>query len=62
MAECRSKGEAAVHHLGRKAVVDLDPGAAAGAAAGEDPAVFRTQGAEVGGLQALADKEWIAGS
>ena len=36
---------------------------AAAAAAGEDPAaVFRTQDAEVGGLQALADKEWIAGS
>jgi hypothetical protein len=51
------------HHLGRKAVVGLDPGAAAAAAAGEDPAaVFRTQDAEVGGLQALADKEWIAGS
>lgn len=63
MAECRSKEEVAAHRLGRKAVVDLDPEAAAAAAAGEDPAaVFRTQDAEVGGLQALAGKEWIAGS
>jgi len=53
--------EAAAHRLDRKVAVDLDPGAAAAAAAGEDPAVFRMQDAEVGGLQALADKEWIAG-
>ena len=58
MAECRSEEVVAAHHPGRKAVVDLDPEAAA---AGEDPAVFRTQGAEVGGLQVLAGKEWIAG-
>ena len=53
---------AAAHPLGRKVVVGLEPGAVAAAVAGEDPAVFRTQDAEVGGLQALADKEWIAGS
>lgn len=48
-----------MHHLGRKAAVDLDPGAAA---AGEGPGVFRTQDAGVGGLQVPAGKEWIAGS
>lgn len=59
MAECRSEEVVAAHHPGRKAVVDLGPEAAA---AGEDPGVCRMQGAEVGGLQVLAGKEWIAGS
>jgi hypothetical protein len=59
VAECRSEEVVAAHHPGRKAVVDLDPEAAA---AGEDPEVFQTQDAGVGGLQALAGKEWIADS
>jgi len=58
VAECRSVEEAAPHP-GRKAVADLDLEAAA---AEEDPAAFQTQDAGVGGLQALVDKEWIAGS
>jgi len=57
VAECRSVEEAA-DHPGRKAVADLGLGVAA---AGEDLGVFQTQDAAVEGLQAPADKEWIAG-